>query len=218
MNYKYFSSFIISIAVDKGGKWRGLELFSLQRGKVVSDLLKNSNQRQIRKKKKTLMCHSCVLWKRCSLELLQLLQIEKKAKRRMHNVCTAYTTAVHICTACATAVHNICTSCTTAVISAEHAQVQYTYACYAQLQCTHLHGKHKCSAQHLTACITAGHNICAACTTAVHICMACTAAGCSHQAIQQSASHLSRGQGSFKLLPFCFSDIVKVTAHKDIYP
>lgn len=96
---------------------------------------------------------------------------------------------------------------------------------------THLHSMHKCSTNHLHACTTAVHNICTACTTAVHnICTACTNAvhtSAQHAQLQcttpawhaqlhyvwdvltrlfSKVPHLSRGQRSFKLLPFCFSD------------
>lgn len=129
------------------------------------------------------MCHLCVLWERCSLELLQLLQIEKKAKQRTHNVCTACPTATHnICMACTTAVHSIFMACTTVVhnICKAYSTAVQTSALHAQLQYT-LHGMHKAIVHICTTYTTAVHNICMAYTTAVCL-------GCSHQAIQQNAS------------------------------
>lgn len=136
-------------------------------------------------------------------ELLQLLQAEKKSKRRTHNVCMASTTVVthlHGMHKCSTqhlhSIHNLCT----------HAQPQCTTSTrHAQMQYTHLHSMHNCSTQHLHGI----HNLC------THAQLQCTTPAW-HAQLQyvwdvlirlfSKVPHLSRGQGSFKLLPFCFSD------------
>lgn len=119
-------------------------------------------------------------------ELLQLLQAEKKAKQRTHNVCMA-------CTPVVTHLHSM-HKCSTQHLHSMH-------NCGTQ----HLHGMHNCSTQHLHGI----HNLC------THVQLQCTTPAWHAQLhyvwdvltrLFSKVPRLSRGQGSFKLLPFCFSD------------